>query len=376
MTDWTKLNYQDQLQAKLKWLGDLLSPLGDQSLEVFESAPHSYRMRAEFRAWHEGEDTFYAMYEPGTSQTYGIRDFPPASTAIRALMPRLLDGIKATEILRKRLFRIEFLSATTGEILVTLIYHKALDDQWKIAAETLAMELKINLIGRAKKTKILFGNDYVTENLNVGGSRYQMRQIESTFTQPNAGVNEQMVSWACTQAQDIGKKGVSDLLELYCGNGNFTLPLCKYFNKVLTTEISKGSIAALKWNMQANKIDNIQLARLSAEEAAQALDRERPFRRLSHVDLDSYEFSTIFVDPPRAGVDEKTMELVRRFNNIIYISCNPVTLKQNVEQIADSHEITATAAFDQFPFTPHLEAGVCLKRRSGSLQKNGLHTEA
>jgi tRNA (uracil-5-)-methyltransferase len=57
------------------------------------------------------------------------------------------------------------------------------------------------------------------------------------------------------------------------------------------------------------------------------------------------------------------MELVRRFDNIIYISCNPETLKLNLEQIADSHEITATAAFDQFPFTPHLEAGVCLKRK-------------
>ncbi|MEQ9565320.1 MAG: tRNA (uridine(54)-C5)-methyltransferase TrmA, partial [Pseudomonadales bacterium] len=156
------------------------------------------------RAWHEGEDTFYAMYEPGTNQTYGIRDFPPASTAIRTLMPRLLDGIKAEEILRKRLFRIEFLSTTTGEILVTLIYHKPLDDQWKLAAETLASGLKINLIGRAKKTKILIGNDYVTETLNVDGSRYQMRQIESTFTQPNAGVNEQMVAWACEQARNIG----------------------------------------------------------------------------------------------------------------------------------------------------------------------------
>ncbi|MEQ9565388.1 MAG: tRNA (uridine(54)-C5)-methyltransferase TrmA, partial [Pseudomonadales bacterium] len=151
------------------------------------------------------------------------------------------------------------------------------------------------------------------------------------------------------------------------GNGNFTLPLARHFHMVLTTEISKGSIAALEWNLQANKIDNIQLARLSAEEATQALDRVRPFRRLNHVNLDSYDFSTIFVDPPRAGVDAKTMELARRFDNIIYISCNPETLKQNLEQIADSHQITATAAFDQFPFTPHLEAGVCLKRRPGSM---------
>lgn len=366
MSEHREREYNEQLESKVIWLKGLLEPLTTIQPQVFRSTEHSYRMRAEFRAWHEGEDTFYAMYEPGTNQTYGIRDFPPASTAIRALMPRLLDGIKAEEILRKRLFRIEFLSTTTGEILVTLIYHKPLDDQWQLAAETLASELRINLIGRAKKTKILIGNDYVTETLKVDGYSYHMQQIEGTFTQPNAVVNEHMVTWACEQAQEIGKKGIGDLLELYCGNGNFTLPLSRHFNKVLTTEISKGSIAALKWNLEANQIDNVQHARLSAEEVTQALDRVRPFRRLSHTDLDSYRFSTIFVDPPRGGIDEQTMELVRRFDNIIYISCNPETLKQNLEQIADSHQITATAAFDQFPFTPHLEAGVCLRRRSNS----------
>jgi tRNA (uracil-5-)-methyltransferase len=363
VTDWTQLSYNDQLQAKVGWLNELLSPLTTLSPEVFRSAEHSYRMRAEFRAWHEGDDTFYAMYEPGTNQTYGIRDFPPASRAIRDLMPRLMDAIKAEEILRKRLFRIEFLSTTTDEILVTLIYHKPLDDQWKKTAEDMTSALGINLIGRAKKTKILLGNDYVTETLKIDDQSYQMRQIESTFTQPNAGVNEQMVRWACQQAQSIENASNTDLLELYCGNGNFSLPLSRFYRNVLTTEISKGSIAALKWNLEANRISNVEHARLSAEEVTQTLDRVRPFRRLSHIDLDSYQFSTIFVDPPRAGVDTKTMELVRRFDNIIYISCNPETLKLNLEQIADTHEITATAAFDQFPFTPHLEAGVCLKRK-------------
>ena len=367
MTDWTKLSYQDQLQAKVGWLVELLSPLTTLNPQVYKSAEHSYRMRAEFRAWHEGEDTHYAMYEPGTNQTYGIRDFPPASKAIRELMPRLIDSIKYRDILRKRLYTIEFLSTTTGELLVSLIYHKPLDDEWKTAAESMASSLKINLIGRAKKAKILIGNDYVTETLRADGKSFQMRQIESTFTQPNAGVNEKMVTWACQQANQIGAQNQRrDLLELYCGNGNFTLPLSRHFNQVFATEISKGSIAALNWNLQENQIDNIKLARLSAEEATEALDRVRPFRRLAHVDLDSYEFNTIFVDPPRAGVDEKTMELVRRFDHIIYISCNPATLKENLEQIADTHEIIATAAFDQFPYTPHLEAGVYLRRTARS----------
>lgn len=316
-------------------------------------------MRAEFRIWHEGEDTDYAMYEAGSQKTYKIDDFPPADNGIREAMPQLIANIRESEILRRRLFRVEFLATTTKQLLVTLIYHKPLDEDWTQAAQALKEKLGINLIGRSKKQKIVLGDDFVTETLRVDEQPYLLRQIEGSFTQPNALVNQKMVAWACSMARNLG----GDLLELYCGNGNFTLPLSRHFDKVLTTEISKSSIAALQWNLQANNISNIAQARMSAEEVTEALDGVRPFRRLSHVDLESYDFSTIFVDPPRAGIDVKTMELVRRFNNIIYVSCNPNTLAENIQQITDTHSVQQVAAFDQFPFTPHLEAAVFMTRR-------------
>jgi len=364
VTDWTKLSYQDQLQAKVDWLVDLLSPLTSHKPQVYKSAEHSYRMRAEFRAWHEGEDTFYAMYEPGTNQTYGIRDFPPASKAIREMMPRIMDEIKFRDILRNRLFRIEFMSTTTDELLVSLIYHKPLDDEWKSAAESLASSLEINLIGRAKKTKILIGNDYVTETLRVNGESFQMRQIESTFTQPNGGVNEQMVSWACQQASQISETDQrGDLLELYCGNGNFTAVLAQYFNQVLATEISKISVRSAQTNFALNGVDNVSVVRMSSEEFTQALNGERPFRRLAEIDLQSYDFSTIFVDPPRAGLDQGTLALAQHFDRILYISCNPESLRANLDNLCSTHDIVRSAIFDQFPWTHHLESGVLLQRR-------------
>lgn len=354
-------NYQQQLDTKVSWLKELLSPWTQIEPQVFHSPGHSYRMRAEFRVWHEGEDTNYAMYEAGTKKTYSIDDFPPADRSIRVLMPKLMDGIRQSQVLRKRLFTAEFLATTTGQVLVSLIYHKPLDDLWVQEAEKLKQALGIDLIGRAKKQKIVLGNNYVTETLKVGDRQYQMKQIENSFTQPNARVNEAMVDWACSRAKSISAQG--DLLELYCGNGNFSLPLSRHFNKVLTTEVSKSSIAALNWNLQANNIRNIETARMSAEEVTEALDGVRPFRRLSHIDLGSYNFSTVFVDPPRAGVDTKTMELVKRFDHIIYVSCNPETLRNNIAQIADTHQIQSTAAFDQFPFTPHLEAAVFMIKK-------------
>lgn len=359
MIDWKNLSYQKQLETKLCQLDQLLAPYTALKPTVSHSAEHSYRMRAEFRIWHDGDRVDYAMYQAGSKQTYSISDFPPAAASIRQLMPKLMAMIRQSELLSQRLFSAEFLATSSGQVLVSLIYHKPLSELWAESAEAVRRDLGIDVIGRSKKQKLVLGNDYVTETLNVNDDHFQMRQIEGSFTQPNAQVNEKMVAWACSQAENLG----GDLLELYCGNGNFSLPLSRQYNRVLTTEISKSSIAALKWNLEANQIDNIEIARMSAEEVTQALDGVRPFRRLRHIDLDSYQFSTIFVDPPRAGVDEKTMELVRRFDNIIYISCNPETLQANIGQITDSHDIKATAAFDQFPFTAHLEAGVFLQKR-------------
>ena len=103
---------------------------------------------------------------------------------------------------------------------------------------------------------------------------------------------------------------------------------------------------------------------MSSEDFCQALDGVRPFRRLQHIDLDSYSFSTLFLDPPRAGLDDLTLQLAMKFDNILYISCNPLTLRENLKVIGNSHRIEHFAVFDQFPYTHHLECGVLLKKAS------------
>jgi tRNA (uracil-5-)-methyltransferase len=102
---------------------------------------------------------------------------------------------------------------------------------------------------------------------------------------------------------------------------------------------------------------------MSSEDITQAIDRVRAFRRLENIDLDSYAFSTLLVDPPRAGLDPATVALATRFERIIYISCNPTTLMANLETLALTHRIVKAAVFDQFPWTEHLEVGLLLERR-------------
>lgn len=353
-------NYSQQLAEKKTRLQHLLAPFAAPEPDVFDSPREHYRMRAEFRLWREAGQRHYAMFAQGDKRTpILLQAFPVASAQINHLMPRLRQGWEASEALSFKLFQVEFLTTLSGDALITLCYHRPLDDAWQQAAERLAAELGVSLIGRSRGQRLVIGHDYVTETMTVAGRTFSYRQPEGAFTQPNGVVCQKMLNWA---HDAIGERQ-DDLLELYCGNGNFTLPLATRVRRVLATEISKTSVNAALANLDANGIDNVALVRLSAEELTQALNGVRPFRRLADIDLSSYDFGTVFVDPPRAGMDPDTCELTRRFQRILYISCNPQTLAANIEQLHDTHRITRCALFDQFPYTEHMEAGVLLERR-------------
>jgi tRNA (uracil-5-)-methyltransferase len=353
-------SYSEQLAAKVERLRQLLAPFDAPEPAVFDSPREHYRLRAEFRLWRENEQRHYAMFAPGDKHTpILIDDFPIASAQINDLMPRLKAAWQASQALSFKLFQVEFLTTLAGDAMITLCYHRPLDEAWEAEARRLSADLGVSIIGRSKGKRVVVGRDYAVESLEVAGRTFRYRQPEGAFTQPNGTVNAKMLGWAY---EALGERD-DDLLELYCGNGNFTLPLATRVRKVLATEISKTSVNAALHNLDDNGVGNVRLVRLSAEELTEALNEVRPFRRLEGIDLKSYDFGSVFVDPPRAGMDPDTCELTRRFERILYISCNPETLAANIAQLQDTHRVECCALFDQFPYTHHMESGVLLVRR-------------
>jgi len=356
-------NYPQQLSNKQDDMTQLFSCFTMPVVEVFPSATLNYRLRAEFRVWHQEDDLYYIMFNSATKEKFRVDDFPVASQLINQAMQALLTAIKDKPLLRFKLFQVDFLSTLSGELLISLLYHKPLTPEWEEAALALKHELSsiapVDIIGRAKKQKIVLNKDYVMESLQVGNKRYVYQQVENSFTQPNGGVNEKMLSWA----KQATLNATGDLIELYCGNGNFSIALAENFDRVLGTEISKTSVKSAQVNIKANNIDNIDIVRMSSEEFSQAMNGERKFRRLEGFDLTTYSYDTVLVDPPRAGLDVDSVKLVSRFNTIIYISCNPQTLKDNLAELTKTHNVKHFALFDQFPYTAHIETGVVLTRK-------------
>ncbi len=353
-----ELSYEDELKEKKERVSSLLKPFEVDELEVFHATPEHYRARAEFKIWHDDFGANYAMGRLDKKGSLNIEECPKVIEPIEKRMKPLLNAINSSvEVLKKRIFAVEFLASTRDEVLVTMIYHRKLDEVWELEARELEKILDVKIIGRSRKQKVVLSDEFVTEKLFIDEKDTIYRYYESGFTQPNPAVNIQMIEWAIKQAKRVDG---GDFLELYCGLGNFTIPLSKYFRKVLATEISKRSIYSAKENCSLNGVENIEFIRLSSEEMTQALNRERKFTRLKDIDLDSYDFSTVLVDPPRAGLDSGTITLISNIEHIIYISCNPETLARDLVELTKSHRVVDSAIFDQFPHTHHVESGVLL----------------
>ena len=362
------LDYQPErceslFQEKAARALERLKPLAPPAPQHHASIASGYRLRTEFRIWHDGDDLHYVMFPPGEPRNpYIIEAFPIAGPRITEAMAPLREALQGSAELRRKLFQVEFLSTLNGELLITLTYHRPLDDAWHAEAQALTGSLSCKIIGRSRKQKRVLDTDWVEEVIKVEGQAFRYRQPEQCFTQPNGFINQKMMGWLLDQCD----KTDTDLLELYCGIGNFTLPLSQRFRNVLATELSKPATAAARWNAEANRSHNIELARLSAKEMTAAMAGERPFRRLADLkqSLADYQFNTLLVDPPRAGLDAATLGLASSFKRVLYISCNPETLSDNLATLSLTHSIEGLAFFDQFPYTHHLESGVVLSKKT------------
>ena len=351
-------SYSEQLELKKESTLEIFSDFNVDRLDIVESVSSHFRCRAEFRIYHIDNDISYAMNRLDRQGVVTIDSCEIVHNSIYGLMPKIIDEIVDNQMMRFKLFAIEFLTSNLGEMLVTMIYHKKIDESWDKEAVKFAKRLNINLIGRSRKVRRVLGDEFITDEINVNGDSYRYQIYENSFIQPNCAVNAKMISWV--KSNLVGDK--RDLLEAYCGHGNFTIALSSEFNRVLATEISKTSIKSAKINCTLNDITNIEFVRLSAEELTQAINKKREFTRLKDINLDSYHFSHIFVDPPRSGLDEHSIDLVKRFNNIIYISCSQETLKRDLKELVGDYEILKFAIFDQFAYTNHIETGVILRR--------------
>jgi tRNA (uracil-5-)-methyltransferase len=237
-------DYEQQLETKISNAINLLGlATTDIPLTVCRSPRNQYRHRCRFGIGDDGAAMWYTMWEHG-APTIRLLSYPLGSVYINLAMEPLLRLIEARPILRKDLRATHFLSTTRGDLSITLIYEKHLEQDWCVEATALFDELAQLLIpsgcnlvgirGRSKGVKFVVGKESVVETFHLAnGSDVTYLQIPDGFSNPNPEVNVQALNWICEIIGGLsnritgGKGGPHDVdfLELYCGNGNHTVAL-------------------------------------------------------------------------------------------------------------------------------------------------------
>ncbi|KTD20829.1 23S rRNA (uracil(1939)-C(5))-methyltransferase RlmD [Legionella israelensis] len=164
------------------------------------------------------------------------------------------------------------------------------------------------------------------------------------FTQVNASVNRLMVQQAMELMQPSDDE---QILDLFCGLGNFSLPLARQCAKVIGVEGSQSMVERARMNAKNNGLDNTEFHVANLDDPEQI---ERIFQ---------FSFNKMLVDPPRSGA----LELVKAMNKanpqrIVYISCNPVTLARDAGILVNQqgYQLKAAGVMDMFPHTAHVES--------------------
>jgi 23S rRNA (uracil1939-C5)-methyltransferase len=192
------------------------------------------------------------------------------------------------------------------------------------------------------------GKAYLTYALPEFSIVYQFHPND--FTQINQGINRKMVSLAL-DLLDLQPTDV--VLDLFCGLGNFSLPLAKSCARVIGLEGSAQMIERAAMNAAANQITNTQFACRNLED-------------WSFSDSLTQGVNKILLDPPRSGAFALVKQMqVLNPELIVYVSCNPVTLARDADILVNTHGYTLTAAgvMDMFPHTAHVESIAVFQRK-------------
>ncbi len=164
------------------------------------------------------------------------------------------------------------------------------------------------------------------------------------FTQVNADINRRMIA-RILETLDPGPD--ETILDLFCGLGNFTLPLARRAERVVGVEGNARAVAMGRHNAQANGIEN---AEFHVCDLTQPLDDEAWARR---------HYDKVLLDPARSGALE-LMEWLPRWHpkRVVYVSCNPATLARDLGQLVHRHgfRLIRAGIMDMFPHTAHVES--------------------
>ena len=182
--------------------------------------------------------------------------------------------------------------------------------------------------------------------------KIEMAFLPTDFTQVNFELNQKMLSLAISLLELCNEDKVIDL---FCGLGNFTLPIARYAKSVVGVEGDSGLIERAKENAQRNGIENALFYKADLFEEVEGYEWFR-----------GQTYNKALIDPARTGAIEIVKLLPKLgVERLVYVSCNPATLARDTAKLLElGYQLEKAGVMDMFPQTAHVESIALFVKRS------------
>ena len=344
------MSAEAQLNLKQATLAEQLSHFGgltpESWLEPLKGPLWGYRRKARLGVKHvpKKERVLVGFREKGTPYLAVLEQCEVLDQRVGARLAELGEMIAKLEA-HNRIAQIE---VAMDDEHVALVFRNldplSENDQQALIAYGQANDLWIYLQSG--------GPDTVTpiwpENPQLSYAPEQGLQLDfepSDFTQVNAEINHKMIQ-RTMELLDISP--ADRILDLFCGLGNFTLPLATRVTEVVGVE---GDANLVKHARQNATINNLENATFEKADLTQTELKDYPWAKAG--------FNKILLDPPRSGAFEVLHQLAALgAERLVYVSCNPATLARDAGELVEKHGYTLVTAgvMDMFPHTSHVES--------------------
>ena len=196
---------------------------------------------------------------------------------------------------------------------------------------------------------LIINNEYLTKDKEIKtkiGEKYYYVGINSFF-QVNNTLTKELYDEVLN---NIKGKNYNTVLDLYCGTGTIGIYISNEVNKVIGIDYNESNIHDASKNKELNSINNIEFI---CDKVENQIDK------FNNIDC-------IIVDPPRAGLDKKTINYLKKINpkKIIYVSCDIMTLSRDLKELQEEYNIVKVKPFNMFPRTYHVETVSVLCRKT------------
>ncbi|MGD8324469.1 MAG: 23S rRNA (uracil(1939)-C(5))-methyltransferase RlmD [Gammaproteobacteria bacterium] len=341
------MSYSAQIEFKQAVVAEALTRIGrtepERWFDPATSPRWRYRRRARLGARYvEGKGrALVGFRERAASYITDMRECPVLVSPMDAAVGELADVLSETSIARK-VPQFEF---TSGDDSAALIV-RALSEpsEADVAAfvefgQRYSLDIYLQPGGPGSARAITQARP-LSYRLDEHDVRIEFSPTD--FIQVNAHINRLMVSAALQRAAVLAHESV---LDLFCGVGNFSLPLGRYAREVVGIEGDAGLVARAARNAELNGLENVSFVTADLSRGGWS-----PLQR---------PWDVVLLDPPRSGAAGLADDWLRMNpRRIVYVSCHPATLARDADILCNRHRYRLSSAqiFDMFPNTHHVEA--------------------